>query len=103
MGTFRRSRSPGALPLIPALMDSFRKLNTRYRTPGVGEGGRGGRGREYSILQWPIPGDSSRKGYFIRPQVHPKVGLSLVEAYERVGKSVILAPGILVCKKAQKG
>ena len=104
MGTFRRSRSPGALPLIPALMDSFRKLNTRYRTPRVGEGGRGGgEGREYSILQWPIPGDSSRKGYFIRPQVHPKVGLSLVEAYERVGKSVILAPGILVCKKAQKG
>ena len=106
MGTFRRSRSPGALPLIPALMDSFRKLNTRYRTPGwgKGEGGRGGGGgREYSILQWPIPGDSSRKGYFIRPQVHPKVGLSLVEAYERVGKSVILAPGILVCKKAQKG
>ena len=44
MGTFRRSRSPGALPLIPALMDSFRKLNTRYRTPGwgKGEGGRGG-------------------------------------------------------------
>ena len=42
MGTFRRSRSPGALPLIPALMDSFRKLNTRYRTPGGGEGGRGG-------------------------------------------------------------
>ena len=65
----------------------------------MGEGG----GREYSIVQWPIPGDSSRKGYFIRPQVHPKVGLSLVEAYERVRKSVILAPGILVCKKAQKG
>lgn len=99
MGTFRRSRSLGALPLIPALMDSFRKLNTRYRTPGWGKGGGG----KYSILQWPIPGDSSRKGYFIRPQVHPKVGLSLVEAYERVGKSVILAPGILVCKKAQKG
>lgn len=98
MGTFRRSRSPGALPLIPALMDSFRKLNTRYRTPGWGKGGG-----EYSILQWPIPGDSSGKGYFIRPQVHPKVGLSLVETYERVGKSVILAPGILVCKKAQKG
>ena len=44
MGTFRRSRSPGALSLIPALMDSFGKLNTRYRTPGVGEGGRGGGG-----------------------------------------------------------
>ena len=70
----------------------------------MGEGGGGGEGGgKYLILQWPIPGDSSRKGYFIRPQVHPKVGLSLVEAYERVGKSVILAPGILVCKKAQKG
>ena len=39
MGTFRRSRFPGALSLIPALMDSFRKLNTRYRTPGWGTGG----------------------------------------------------------------
>ena len=68
---------------------------------GGGKGGPGG--GEYSILQWPIPGDSSRKGYFIRPQVHPKVGLSLVETYERVGRSAILAPGILVCKKAQKG
>ena len=45
MGTFRRSRSPGALPLIPALMDSFRKLNTRYRTPGWGKGGGGWGGR----------------------------------------------------------
>ena len=45
MGTFRRSRSPGALSLIPALMDSFRKLNTHYRTPGWGKGGAwGGRG-----------------------------------------------------------
>ena len=70
----------------------------------MGEGGGGGgRGREYSILQWPIRGDSSRKGYFFGPQVHPKVGLSLAEVYESVGKSVILAPGILVCKKAQKG
>ena len=42
MGTFRRSRSPGALSLIPALMDSFPKLNTRYRTPGWGKGGPGG-------------------------------------------------------------
>ena len=50
MGTFRRSRSPGALPLIPALMDSFRKLNTRYRTPGWGKGvGRaGGSTRSYN-------------------------------------------------------
>lgn len=114
MGTFRRSRSPGALSLIPALMDIFRTDKRKAKDRGKrthvlvighlggGEGGSGG--GEYSILQWPIPGDSSRKkGYFIRPQVHPKVGLSLVEAYERVGKSVILAPGILVCKKAQKG
>ena len=111
MGTFRRSRSPGALPLILALMDSFRteKLKTKDRAlrthvliighPGGGKGGGG----EYSILQWPILEDSSRKGYFFRPQVHPNVGLSLVEVYERVGKSVILAPGILVGKKAQKG
>ena len=52
MGTFRRSRSPGALSLIPALMDSFRKLNTRYRTPGVGEGGRGGGGGEGSTRSY---------------------------------------------------
>ena len=45
MGTFRRSRFPGALPLIPALMDSFRKLNTRYRTPGWGKGEGGGAGK----------------------------------------------------------
>ena len=112
MGTFRRSRFSGALSLIPALMDSFRtdkrKAKDRGKRThvlvighlGVGKGGPGG---EYSILQWPIRGDSSRKGYFFRPQVHPKVGLSLAEVYERVGKSVILAPGILVCKKAQKG
>lgn len=54
MRTFRRSRSPGALPLIPALMDSFRteKLKTKDRGkrthvlvighPGGGKGGRGG-------------------------------------------------------------
>ena len=101
MVTFRRSRSPGALPLIPALMDSFRreKLKTKDRGKrtqvlviGHPGGGKGGRGGAYSILQWPIRADSSRKGYFFRPQVHLKIG-----------KSVILAPGILVCKKAQKG
>ena len=113
MGTFRRSRFPGALPLIQALMHSFRteKLKTKDKGKrmhvlvighlGGGKGGLGG-GGEYSILQWPIRGDSSRKGYFFRPQIHPKVGLSLAEVYERVGKSVILAPGILVCKKVQK-
>ena len=45
MGTFRRSRSLGALPLIPALMDSFRKLNTRYRTPGWGKWEGWGKGK----------------------------------------------------------
>ena len=56
MGTFRRSRSPGALPLIPALMDSFRteKLKTKDRAlrthvlvighPGGGSGVGGGEG-----------------------------------------------------------
>lgn len=60
MVTFRRSRSPGALPLIPALMDSFRreKLKTKDRGkrtqvlvighPGEGKGGRGGRTRSYN-------------------------------------------------------
>ena len=60
MGTFRRSRSPGALPLIPALMDSFRKLNTRYRTPGVGEGGRGGGGRARKGVLDPTMADTGR-------------------------------------------
>ena len=35
---------------------------------------------------------------FFRLQVYERVGMSLVELYESVGKSVIL-----VCKKAQKG
>ena len=111
MGTFRRSRSPGALSLIPALMDSFRtdkrKAKDRGKRThvlvighlGVGKGGPG----EGVLDPTMADRDSSRRGYFFRPQVHPKVGLSLAEVYERVGKSVILAPGILVCKKAQKG
>lgn len=53
MGTFRRSRSPGALSLIPALMDSFRtdKRTAKDRGKrthvlvighlGVGKGGPG--------------------------------------------------------------
>ena len=74
MGTFRRSRSPGALPLIPALMDIFRtdklkaKTNacTRSNTlvDGLRSGGLGG-----GILDpiMAMRGDSSRKGYFFRP------------------------------------
>ena len=56
MGTFRRSRSPGALSLIPALMDSLRtdkrKAKDRGKRAhvlvighlGVGNGGGGGAG-----------------------------------------------------------
>ena len=56
MGTFRRSRSPGALSLIPALMDSFRtdkrKAKDRGKRThvlvighlGVGKGGGGAGG-----------------------------------------------------------
>ena len=54
MGTFRRSRSPGALSLIPALMDIFRTDKRKAKGRGKrthvlvighlggGEGGSGG-------------------------------------------------------------
>ena len=32
---------------------------------------------------------SARKGIFVRPQVYGRLGISVVEVYERVGKSVI--------------
>ena len=56
------------------------------------------RGR-YS-LWWPIRGGSARKGYLFQSSCIWKgtVGISQVEAYERVGKFVIW-----VCKRAQKG
>ena len=56
MGTFRRSRSPGALSLIPALMDIFRTDKRKAKDRGKrthvlvighlggGEGGSGGGG-----------------------------------------------------------
>ena len=56
-------------------------------------GGEGG-----CSLQWPIQGGSAQKGYPSGLQVYKRVAISLVEAYQREGKSVIS-----VCKKAQKG
>ena len=50
------------------------------------------------LLIMPIHGGSVQKGYLLRPQIYKRVGISPVEAYNWVGKSVIL-----VCKKAQKG
>ena len=38
------------------------------------------------------------RGIFFRLQVYERVGISLVEVFARVGKSVIM-----FCKKAQKG
>ena len=38
------------------------------------------------------------RGIFFRLQVHERVGISLVEVYKRIGKSVIW-----VCERAQKG
>ena len=112
MGTFRRSRSPCALSLIiPALMDIFRTDKRKAKDRGKrthvlvighlggGKGGPGGR-----VLD-PTMADTGRllpKGVLFRPQVHPKVGLSLAEVYERVGKSVILAPGIWSAKKPKR-
>ena len=38
------------------------------------------------------------RGIFFRPQVYERVGISLVEVYKRVVKSVIW-----VCERVQKG
>ena len=48
----------------------------------------GGGGIPYNGIRWD---GASRKEYFLRLQVYEKkgVGISLVEQYERVGKSVI--------------
>ena len=43
-------------------------------------------------------GAPPERGIFFRPQVYERVGISLVEIYKSVGKSVIW-----VCKRAQKG
>ena len=57
----------------------------------------GGGGGRYS-LWWPIRVGSARKGYYLfQASGIWKVGISLVEVYKRVGKSVIW-----VCERAQK-
>ena len=57
--------------------------------------GRGGEGTPYDGLY----GEASpKRGTFFRLHGYEKVGISLVEVYKRVGKSVIW-----VCKRAQKG
>ena len=48
-------------------------------------------------LWWPIRVGSARKGYLFKASGIWKVGISLVEVYKRVGKSVIW-----VCERAQK-
>ena len=46
----------------------------------------------------PYGEDPSERGIFFRLQAYEKVGISLVEVYKSVGKSVIW-----VCERAQKG
>ena len=56
-------------------------------------------GGRYSL--WAIRGGSARKGYLFlvfRLQVYEREGISLVELYARIGKSVIFS-----VRKAQKG
>ena len=56
----------------------------------------GGGGTPYIMLAY---GEApSERGIFFRPQVYERVGISLVEVYKRVVKSVIW-----VCERAQKG
>ena len=49
-------------------------------------------------LKWPIWIGYTRKGYHFRLQVYERVGISLVEVYDKIGKTVIS-----VGKRAQKG
>ena len=76
-----RGRYPGFHRLF--FPDSSRQ------TPG------GGRGTPHDDLY----GEASpERGIFFRLQVYEKVGISLVEVYKSVGKSVIW-----VCERAHKG
>ena len=52
-----------------------------------GRGGGGGEGESYDRLYDEAP---SKRGTFLRLQVNHRVGVFLVEVYERVGKSVIM-------------
>ena len=49
-------------------------------------GGEGGRGTPYNGLYGEAPPE---RGTFFRLQLYKRVGISLVEVYKRVGKSVI--------------
>ena len=50
-------------------------------------GGGGGEGESYDPLYDEAPPE---RGTFLRLQVNHRVGVFLVEVYERVGKSVIM-------------
>ena len=52
-----------------------------------GGGGGGGEGESYDRLYDEAPPE---RGTFLRLQVNHRVGVFLVEVYERVGKSVIM-------------
>ena len=45
----------------------------------------------------PIPGGSALKGIFFKLQVYERVGISLLEVYKKIGKSVIW-----VCERAKR-
>ena len=61
----------------------------------MGNQPRGGGGTSYDGLYGEAP---LERGTFLRPPVYERVGISLVEVYKKVGKSVIW-----VCERAQKG
>ena len=70
------------------------KLETKQQEEGTYLKGAQG----YSI-EWPIRGGSARKGYLFKASgIIERVGVSLVEVYERVGKSVTVT-----CDRTQKG
>ena len=66
-------------------------FSERNKTLGVAGGG----GTPYDGLYREAPPE---RGTFFRLQVYERVGISLVEAYKRVGNSVIW-----VCERAQRG
>ena len=71
-------------------------VTTENILPPPGDwGGGGGGGSSFHDLYEEAP---PKRGTFFRFLVNERVGISLVEIYEKVGKSVIS-----VCKNAQKG
>ena len=71
-------------------LEEVTKLS-RWFKPESGGGG----GTPYDGLYGEAPPE---RGIFFRPQVYERVGISLVEVYKRVGKSVTW-----ICEGAQKG